>query len=178
MSRPPRITETGLDDLDAAVALHRRCTPHTLWSRYHRAMSDPLTYLPALLGRPGSVHLAAWESPGRAVALAHLMPDGASAEAALLVEDSWQGHHLGTRLLHALSRRAVDAGCSTLYGLVLPGDARIAAILRHSPVPVHRRTEGGAVHVWVHTQELKATAVRQYPWHVTRRRAGHHRRTA
>jgi hypothetical protein len=52
-------------------------------------MPYPRTYLPALLGRPGSVHLAAWDDAGRIVALGHLMPDRSAAEAALLVEDTW-----------------------------------------------------------------------------------------
>ncbi|WP_372346399.1 hypothetical protein [Streptomyces sp. KL116D] len=54
----PRITPIGPADLARTVALHHRCSPQTLWSRYHRAMPDPATYLPTLLTRPGSVHLA------------------------------------------------------------------------------------------------------------------------
>ncbi|MFF5344052.1 GNAT family N-acetyltransferase [Streptomyces althioticus] len=176
MSRPPRITRIGPEELEAAVVLHQRCTPHTLWSRYHRSMpNNPHAYLPALLGSPGSVHLAAWANPGQAVALAHLLPDGAAAEAALLVEDTWQSRGLGTRLLRALTRYALDSGCKALYGLALPGDERIAAILRHAVLPIHSQDEGGSVRIWVHTKDLEAVADQRHPWHTKRARADRRR---
>ncbi|MFK0119552.1 GNAT family N-acetyltransferase [Streptomyces sp. NPDC090994] len=154
MRRAPRIVPTGPADLARVVALHRRCSTRTLWSRYHRAMADPGFYLPTLLGRPGSVHLAARDTTGRFVAVGHLMPDHFDVEAALLVEDAWQGRGLGTRLLRALARHAVDGGWETLYGLCLPGDARIDAILRHAPVPVRRVAADGAVTASVRLLDL------------------------
>lgn len=172
MSREPRIIPIGPEDLDLTVAMHRRCSPRTLWSRYHRAMPDPRTYLPVLLGRPGSVHLAAWDDTGRIVALGHLMPDRSAAEAALLVEDIWQDRGLGKRLLHAMGLHALSAGWETLYGLVLPGDERVAAVLRHVPVPVHSRDEDGAVRRWVHTRDLRTVPSRR-PWNAARSLAGH-----
>ncbi|MFJ6087926.1 N-acetyltransferase [Streptomyces sp. NPDC092369] len=119
-------------------------------------MPDARSYLPALLGRHGSVHLAAWDGFGRIVALGHLMPDRSSAEAALLVEDSWQNRGLGTRLLRCLGSHVTDGGWKTVYGLVLPGDERIDAVLRHVPVPVHRRDEGGVIRAWTRTRDLEA----------------------
>ncbi|MFG2970339.1 GNAT family N-acetyltransferase [Streptomyces sp. NPDC048288] len=158
MRREPRIILIGPGDLARAVAMHRRCSTQTLWSRYHRAMADPRTYLPTLLARPGSVHLAARDTTGRIVAVGHLMPDHSAVEAALLVEDAWQGHGLGTRLLRHLGRHALTGGWATLYGLVLSGDERMDAILRHAPVPVHRSEEYGTVTAWVHVPDL-ATAL-------------------
>ncbi|QOV45187.1 GNAT family N-acetyltransferase [Streptomyces chromofuscus] len=156
MRREPRISPIGPDDLADTVAMHRRCSSQTLWSRYHRAMADPRTYLPALLNRPGSVHLAARDTTGRIVAVGHLMPDHSAVEAALLVEDAWQGHGLGTRMLHRLGHHALVGGWATLYGLVLSGDERMDAVLRHASVPVHRREEGGTVTAWIHVRDLAA----------------------
>ncbi|MFJ3671150.1 GNAT family N-acetyltransferase [Streptomyces sp. NPDC090106] len=157
MRREPRITPTGPADLAATVALHRRCSPQTLWSRYHRAMPDPATYLPTLLSRPGSVHLAVRDDTGRQIAVAHLMPDRSAAEAALLVQDSWQGRGLGTLLLRGLARHAADGGWETLYGLFLSGDdGRIDTILRHADVPVHRTEEGDTVTAWARARDLAA----------------------
>ncbi|MFJ8143211.1 GNAT family N-acetyltransferase [Streptomyces sp. NPDC096013] len=119
-------------------------------------MPDARSYLPLLLGRPGSVHLAAWDDSDRIVALGHLMPDRSTAEAALLVEDSWQNRGLGTRLLRALGSHAAGGGWKTVYGLVLPGDERIDAVLRHAPGPVHRHDEGGVIRVWTRTRDLEA----------------------
>jgi GNAT superfamily N-acetyltransferase len=154
MRRELRITPTGPADLARTVALHRRCSPQTLWSRYHRAMPDPRTYLPTLLTRPGSVHLAVQDRTGRQVAVGHLMPDHSAVEAALLVEDSWQGHGLGTRLLRGLARHALSGGWETLYGLFLSGDERIDTILRHAEVPTQRTEEGGTVTAWVRARDL------------------------
>ncbi|WP_454315270.1 N-acetyltransferase family protein [Streptomyces phaeoluteigriseus] len=117
-------------------------------------MADPRTYLPTLLSRPGSVHLAARDPTGRIVAVGHLMPDDTSAEAALLVEDAWQGRGLGTRLLRHLGHHALADGWETLYGFFLSGDERVDAILRHAPVPVGRREEDGAVTAWIQVQDL------------------------
>ncbi|RPF30457.1 GNAT family N-acetyltransferase [Streptomyces sp. TLI_185] len=156
MRREPRIISLGPGDLARTVALHDRCSPQTLWSRYHRAMADPRTYLPDLLSRAGSVHLAAQDTTGRIVAVGHLMPDNAAAEAALLAEDSWQGRGLGTRLLRHLGRHALTGGWATLYGLFQSGDERIEAILHHVDVPVHRRQEDGAVTAWAHVDDLAA----------------------
>ncbi|WP_229377987.1 GNAT family N-acetyltransferase [Streptomyces sp. VRA16 Mangrove soil] len=154
MRREPRITPTGPADLARTVALHRRCSPQTLWSRYHRAMPDPAIYLPGLLNRPGSVHLAVRDATGRHIAVGHLMPDHSAVEAALLVEDAWQGRGLGTRLLRRLAGYALGGGWETLYGLFLPGDERIDAILRHADVPVHRTQEGDSVTAWAWTRDL------------------------
>ncbi|MFG2544213.1 GNAT family N-acetyltransferase [Streptomyces sp. NPDC048594] len=156
MRREPRITPIGPGQLARTVAMHRRCSPQTLWSRYHRAMADPRTYVPTLLSRPGSVHLAAVGATGRIVAVGHLMPDHTAVEAALLVEDSWQGRGLGTRLLQHLGEHARAGGWTTVYGLFLAGDERIDAMLRHAPVPVQRREEGGAVTASVSAHDLEA----------------------
>ncbi|MFD0252324.1 GNAT family N-acetyltransferase [Streptomyces sp. NPDC127113] len=156
MRREPRIIPIGPGDLARTVAMHRRCSAQTLWSRYHRAMADPRTYLPALLSRPGSVHLAARGATGRILAVGHLMPDHTAAEVALLVEDSWQGRGLGTRLLQHLGEHARAGGWTTIYGLFLAGDGRIDAMLRHAPVPVQRREEGGAVTASVSAHDLMA----------------------
>lgn len=152
----PRIIRIGPDDVPHAESLHRRCSPHTLWSRYHRAMGDPRTYLRTLLSRPGSVHLAARDTTGRLVALGHLMPDRDDAEAALLVEDAWQNGGLGTRLLLRLGAHAVRQGRREVYGLVLPGDARIAAILRHAAIPVDRVQDGGVTTLRASTRDIAA----------------------
>ncbi|MDQ0760323.1 GNAT family N-acetyltransferase [Streptomyces canus] len=143
MRHEPLIVRSGQGDTERVVALHRRCSAHTLWSRCHRAMGDPGSYLGALLSRRGSVHLAVRGPSGRLVAVGHLMPDNGNAEAALLVEDAWQNKGLGTRLLDGLGRSAVEQGWGEVYGLILPGDERMTAMLRRTGVPIRHVREGG-----------------------------------
>ncbi|MGI5440974.1 N-acetyltransferase family protein [Streptomyces shenzhenensis] len=154
-----RVIRIGPQDVEGVAAMHRRCSVHTLWSRYHRAMGDPRSYLRTLLARPGSVHLAVRRTSGDIVAVAHLMPDRQNAEAALLVEDDWQNSGLGSRLLRGLGAQAVRGGWKEVYGLILPGDERIPAILRHASVPVRRLSEEGVTTVWAETDRI-ATALR------------------
>lgn len=152
----PRVVEVGPQDLERTVAMHLRCSARTLWSRYHRAMGDPRTYLRTLLSRPGAVHLAVQQPAGDIVAVGHLMPDRGNAEAALLVEDAWQNSGLGSRLLRDLGHRAVGAGWKEVYGLVLPGDEKIPAILSHTSVPLHTLHEEGVTTVWAETGDIAA----------------------
>ncbi|MEU4098808.1 N-acetyltransferase [Streptomyces sp. NPDC026673] len=156
---PAGVVELGPQDIDRAVAMHHRCSTHTLWSRYHRAMGDPRAYLGTLLARPGAVHLAVQRPEGDLVAVGHLMPDRENAEAALLVEDAWQNSGLGTRLLRHLGQRAVHAGWKEVYGLVLPGDRKISAILSHVSIPIHTVDEEGLTTVWAETADMAAAGL-------------------
>ncbi|MEU2289123.1 N-acetyltransferase [Streptomyces sp. NPDC013178] len=154
MRRRLRIVHVGPDALADVVALHRRCSAYTLWSRYHRAMGDPETYLGTLLGRPGALHLAVRVPHSGLVAIGHVMPDGDRAEVALLVQDGWQNQGLGTRLLRRLACESRRLGWAELYGLVLPGERRISAMLRHGDVAADHVTEHGVTTVQVATSGL------------------------
>ncbi|MGW3100278.1 N-acetyltransferase family protein [Streptomyces sp. NPDC001102] len=131
-----RIVRVDQDDEPRVAALHRRCSAAARWHRYHRAMGDPDTYLGPLLSRPHSVHLAVQDSRERLVAIGHLLSDGAEAEAALLVEDTWQNRGLGTRLLEELGRTAVVLGIPEVYGVIHPEDVRMTAVLHRTGVPL------------------------------------------
>ncbi|MGW1887005.1 GNAT family N-acetyltransferase [Streptomyces sp. NPDC001970] len=120
-------------------------------------MGDPHSYLCTLLARPGSVHLAVQDTSDSIVAVGHLMPDNENAEAALLVEDAWQNNGLGTRLLRHLGHHAIRGGWKEIYGLILPGDERISAILRHTAVPVHCIKEEGVTTAWAETSDIATT---------------------
>ncbi|WP_431963684.1 N-acetyltransferase family protein [Actinacidiphila sp. bgisy160] len=122
-------------------------------------MGDPRSYLSALLAKPGAVHLGVQKPAGDIVAVGHLMPDRGNAEAALLVEDAWQNSGLGSRLLRDLGHRAVSAGWKEVYGLVLPGDGRISAILSHTSVPIRTVHEDGATTVWAQTGDIASAGV-------------------
>ncbi|MFD9287564.1 GNAT family N-acetyltransferase [Streptomyces sp. NPDC060030] len=156
MSRELRISPIGPGDLAPTVAMHNRCSAQTLWSRYHRAMGAPQTYLPTLLASAGSVHLAARDTDGRIVAVGHLMPDRSAVEAALLVEDRWQGRGVGTCLLRRLGHHVLAGGWETVHGLLIPGETRMTAILRRMPVTLQCVDDGGAITTWAHASDVAA----------------------
>ncbi|MEU6008652.1 GNAT family N-acetyltransferase [Streptomyces sp. NPDC047453] len=150
-----RIVRVDQDDEPRVAALHRRCSAAARWHRYHRAMGDPDSYLGPLLSRPHSVHLAVQDSRGRLVAIGHLLSDGGDAEAALLVEDTWQNRGLGTRLLEELGRFAVMLGVPEVYGVIHPDDARMAAVLHRTGVPLRTvLATGSATTVRARTQDI------------------------
>ncbi|MDH6612550.1 GNAT superfamily N-acetyltransferase [Streptomyces sp. SAI-208] len=170
-----RIVRVDQDDEPRVAALHRRCSATARWHRYHRAMGDPDTYLGPLLSRPHAVHLAVQDSLERLVAIGHLLPDDGDAEAALLVEDTWQNKGLGTRLLGELGRFAVELGVREVYGVVHPDDARMAAVLLRAGVPLRTVPDtGSATTVRARTQDIGLTSspARCGWW---RRSAGKHR---
>ncbi|MCL6669356.1 GNAT family N-acetyltransferase [Streptomyces panaciradicis] len=150
-----RIVRVDQDDQPRVAALHRRCSAAARWHRYHRAMGDPDTYLGPLLSRPHSVHLAVQDSRDRLVAIGHLLADDGDAEAALLVEDTWQNRGLGTRLLEELGLFAVVLGVPEVYGVIHPDDARMAAVLHRTGVPLRTVLEtGSATTVRARTQDI------------------------
>ena len=136
-----------------------RCTPSTRYRRFHGPVkSIPERYLADVLsGSAFHYALVAWHdaagfpdgdpvtgegpaagsgasagaSPGVAVALAscRVVEEGA-AELGLLIEDAWQRHGLGTRLLRDLVAHAGHAGVRVLQAQLLAEQAWIAGLLR------------------------------------------------
>ncbi|MEW2516117.1 GCN5 family acetyltransferase [Streptomyces sp. NPDC046870] len=88
-------------DLAAVNAMHGRCSPQTLFSRYQTGRSALRQHEWARLTRQGvSWVTSPVNRPDVVVATTHLVHDGAEGrgELALLVEDGWQDVGLGTAL--------------------------------------------------------------------------------
>jgi GNAT superfamily N-acetyltransferase len=117
-----RFRDASVRDLAALDEMLARCTIRTTALRFNVPMPRlPRAYADAIASRDG-VHLVA-EGDGTIVALASCV-DG---EIAVLVEDAWQGHGLGTRLLDELVARA---GRSRLTADVAYGNPRVLRLLR------------------------------------------------
>ncbi|GAB2898791.1 GNAT family N-acetyltransferase [Streptomyces mayteni] len=135
----------GPVDLDAALALHRRCSPDALAGRYHGPLDEADDYLPHLLGPRHGRALAARTLSGRLVGLGHLLWDGAEAEVALLVEDAWQRRGVGSSLLHALVEMAAREQREAVYAVCRPADPGMAAVMRAVGLSVERHPEEDAL---------------------------------
>ncbi|MFF5337005.1 GNAT family N-acetyltransferase [Streptomyces sp. NPDC013181] len=147
-------------DLDAAVAMHGRCSEQTLRLRYHGPVRDADRYLDHLLGPRFGRTLAARTASGRLVALGHLLWDGDETEVALLVEDAWQRRGIGSELLARLVAMAAEAGCESVYAVTQASNTGMVAAMRALSLPLDYQVEEGTV---VITARLSPGPARSLP---------------
>lgn len=147
-------------DLEAARAMHDRCSEQTLRLRYHGPVRDADRYLDHLLSPRFGRTLAAQTASGRLVALGHLLWDGDETEVALLVEDDWQRRGIGSELLARLVALAVEAGHESVYAVTQASNTGMVAAMRALSLPLDYQIEEGTL---VITARLDATPVRPLP---------------
>jgi GNAT superfamily N-acetyltransferase len=132
-------------DLEAARAMHERCSPRTLKLRYHGPVGDADRYLNHLLSPRYGRTLAVQTASGRIVGLGHLLWDGDETEVALLVEDAWQRRGVGAELLSRLVGMAVEAGCSSVYAVTQASNTGMVAAMRGLGLPLDYQVEEGTL---------------------------------
>ncbi|WP_033325210.1 GNAT family N-acetyltransferase [Streptomyces yerevanensis] len=143
-------------DIDAAKAMHERCSPRTLSLRYHGPVGDADRYLKHLLSPRFGRTLAVQTASGRIVGLGHLLWDGDETEVALLVEDAWQRHGIGSELLGRLVTMAAEAGCDSVYAVTQSSNTGMVAAMRGLGLPLDYQIEEGTL---VITARLDVTPV-------------------
>lgn len=143
-------------DLDAAKAMHERCSPRTLSLRYHGPMGDADRYLGHLLSPRFGRTLAVQTASGRVVGLGHLLWDGDETEIALVVEDEWQRRGIGGELLRRLVAMAREAKCEHVYAVTQSSNTGMVAAMRGLGLPLDYQIEEGTL---VITARLDATPV-------------------
>nr|WP_244283250.1 GNAT family N-acetyltransferase [Streptomyces flavidovirens] len=156
------VRRAGLDDLEAARAMHDRCGDRTLSLRYHGPVGDADRYLSHLLSPRFGRTLAVQTASGRLVALGHLLWDGDETEVALLVEDAWQRRGIGSELLERLVALAVEAGCESVYAVTQSSNTGMVAAMRGLGLPLDYQIEEGTLVV---TARLAKPAGRPRPAH-------------
>ncbi|MGW0699956.1 GNAT family N-acetyltransferase [Streptomyces sp. NPDC002867] len=144
-------------DVEAAVAMHERCSDRTLSLRYHGPVGDANRYLNHLLSPRFGRTLAVQTASGRLVALGHLLWDGDETEVALLVEDEWQRRGIGSELLGRLVALAAEAGCDSVYAVTQSSNTGMVAAMRGLGLPLDYQIEEGTLVV---TARLDAVPVR------------------
>ncbi|MET7287289.1 GNAT family N-acetyltransferase [Streptomyces sp. NPDC005573] len=131
--------------LEAARAMHERCSPDTLAMRYHGPVGNADRYLNHLLSPRFGRTLAARTASGRVVGLGHLLWDGDETEVALLVEDDWQRRGIGAELLSSLVSMAVEAGCESVYAVTRAANTGMVAAMRGLGLPLDYQVEEGTL---------------------------------
>lgn len=159
-------------DVEAAKAMHDRCSQRTLGMRYHGPVRDADRYLNHLLSPRFGRTLAVQTASGRIVGVGHLLWDGDETEIALLVEDDWQRRGMGSELLGRLVTMAVEAGCESVYAVTQASNTGMVAAMRGLGLPLDYQIEEGTL---VITARLEATPVSsRLPYDQPRGRAERH----
>ncbi|MGW4875514.1 GNAT family N-acetyltransferase [Streptomyces sp. NPDC004262] len=138
-----RRADTG--DVEAAKAMHERCSARTLGLRYHGPVGDADRYLNHLLSPRFGRTLAVQTASGRIVGLGHLLWDGDETEVALLVEDDWQRRGIGAELLRRLVGMAAEAGCESVYAVTQASNTAMVAAMRGLDLPLDYQIEEGTL---------------------------------
>ena len=130
------------DDDERFNRLFYRLSPHSLYLRFFTPMTRPndamirrlvnVDYVDrlALVAEIDDeiVGVARYDRLA-AVAPAALQVDPGEAEAAVIVEDAWQGHGIATRLLWRLSASATARGVHTFTGTILASNRSMMGLL-------------------------------------------------
>ncbi|CAL9324750.1 MULTISPECIES: GNAT family N-acetyltransferase [Streptomyces] len=144
-------------DLQAARAMHERCSPRTLKLRYHGPVGDADRYLNHLLSPRFGRTLAVQTASGRLVGLGHLLWDGDETEVALLVEDAWQRRGIGGELLRRLVAMAREAGCTSVYAVTQASNTGMVAAMRGLGLPLDYQVEEGTLVITARLGEAAVT---------------------
>ncbi|MER6633243.1 GNAT family N-acetyltransferase [Streptomyces sp. NPDC000987] len=150
------VRRADIRDIDAAKAMHERCSARTLGMRYHGPVGDADRYLNHLLSPRYGRTLAVRTESGRMVGLGHLLWDGDETEVALLVEDSWQRRGIGGELLGRLVAMAIEAGCESVYAVTQASNTGMVAAMRGLGLPLDYQIEEGTL---VITARLDTTVI-------------------
>ena len=96
----PVLRESSLADLDAVVAMHQRCSADTLYARYQAPLRMPMTTrLARRLVLPENGAGIVVQVGHDLVGHGELLTIDGEYTFHLIIEDSWQGKGLGTRVI-------------------------------------------------------------------------------
>jgi RimJ/RimL family protein N-acetyltransferase len=134
--RDVRIRPIRPDDWRRLQRFHDRLSSLTVERRFHgakRHLSEPLAHRFTQLDGCDQVGLVATTgSWGRIVGVArYARVSASSAEVAFVIEDAYQHHGLGRRLMQRLAATARENGITEFVAEVLPGNAPMFNLLDH-----------------------------------------------
>lgn len=141
------------DDAPRLQAFHMRLSPESIYLRYlgpHPVLTQPeaerLTTLDyqtrmafvAIREEGGENHIV---GVARYNALGPERPD--EAEAAIVIEDPYQGRGLGTVLMERLLAYSRTHGIRSIVAEISAGNDRMLRFMQRSGLPIERKLEGG-----------------------------------
>ncbi len=157
-SADPVVRIATFDDTSALTRMHQRCSSDSLRRRYGTAPTQPDDRFSRRRLLAGGGALVAAAGP-EVVGIATLSTcEAGITEVSLLVEDGWQRHGLGARLLIAAARLARGQGAEDV---VLRSHAQHPALTKlafASGLRARARLEGKAVVVTIALDDVKPLA--------------------
>ncbi len=140
-------------DGPAIEAMFARCSVESRYARFLAPLATiPAEHLARIL-TPASGH-EAWvgatrDDPETVIALGSWARRGTEAELALIVEDTWQRHGIGSTFLGMLAERAWNAGVCRLTASVLRESRHVLRMLRAVLGSMSTRADGHVSHVTI-----------------------------
>jgi acetyl coenzyme A synthetase (ADP forming)-like protein len=149
-----RLRAAKRDDAAGLVAFVERLSPESRYFRFHGLPPVGPRLVEPFLDpdwdeRGALVGTLAREAGERIVALGtwSRLRDRSSAEAAFAVDDEFQGHGIGTRLVEQLAALAAEAGIERFVAEVLAPNLSMLRVFEHVGFAVTRELDGGVVEV-------------------------------
>ena len=119
------------DDTVLLLAMHARCSAHTLQLRYHSPQPRINAAVARGLLQPADGASVVATAGPDLVGIGVLADGEDGPELGVLVEDGYQRRGLGTRLVHHLVREAADRAIPSVRCVALAGnDAALSTLLR------------------------------------------------
>ncbi len=151
------------EDSERLRAFHARLSPETVRQRFFHCMpqltarmAEHFTHVDqrnraALVATRGS---GASEEIVGVVSYDRIGP--ATAEAAFVVADRWQGHGIATALLHRLAAFALACGFTTLVAITMAGNVRMLHVLRRAGFPLTMSVHCGEIEAQLDITQYQA----------------------
>jgi RimJ/RimL family protein N-acetyltransferase len=121
------------EDADAVAAMHERCSERSRYQRYFSVVEWRDIQLRRLSGGHRGATLVVTSQDDTVVGLGNVFPDEPgdtrAAEIALIVEDTYQGRGVGSRLLRRMLDLALHLGFSEVVAVVLADNGGMLHLL-------------------------------------------------
>ena len=155
----PIIREATLADIESVAALHSRCSVETLYQRYQVPLRLPMTTRLARRLVLPEAGVALVVQMGLALVGHGVLEDlGGRWTFQLLVEDAWQAHGMGTRLVREAAGRAKGFGAEHLTFVSADSNDSLLKAVGAAGLVARVERRDGAVHITTPLTTVSAIA--------------------
>ncbi len=156
------ITIRPIQPADAPLLqdLVTRLSPESIYKRfmaYIKRLSDAQAERFANVNYETEMAFVATNAAGQVIGVARYMtptpPEVGAAEAAVVVEDDYQGNWLGTYLLRHLVQYALEHGIKIFTAAIHPSNEKIVRFIRRSGYPIETGFSDGMIEFRIHISE-------------------------